>query len=359
MKEKYVRCLLLLVVFAMCIALLPNNVQATSVDQLNASPVLDDKAQITTIGMVLKDYIGLQFALKSTTMNGGVYDRAYYTYVQKNPDGTEAGSGTIEFNMATGSYVGAEVPVLAWSMSDEFVVTVYYEVDGVVYQGSTVTTSVKAQAMKRINANNSAKALCIAMVNYGAQVQDYFNHSDAEASYLANSELTEEQKALPTFESLNLTGEITMPDGTLKPSTKGLNAKDKINLQFAVKNVDLSGYEVRYTIDDGDPITIPSSEFVTLTAGSNTYTGPTIAMTPLQMRSEVKIAFYDVETGEKAYGDIICSVEAFAKSNQGKATENLTIAMMVYGDAAKNMFAPAPEDTTEPSNPGGNLTPWG
>ena len=121
--------------------------------------------------------------------------------------------------------------------------------------------------------------------------------------------------------------------------TKGLNAKDKINLQFAVLNKDLSGYEVRYTIDGVEQPAIPSSEFVTTVSGSYKLTGPSIAMTPLQMRSEVRIAFHDAVTGEKVYGDIICSVAALAMANQGKSTEALTIAMMVYGDAAVAQFS--------------------
>ena len=124
----------------------------------------------------------------------------------------------------------------------------------------------------------------------------------------------------------------------MRPATQGLNAKDKINLQFAVLNKDMSGYEVRYTIDGVEQPVIPSSEFITNVSGSYTLTGPSIAMTPLQMRSEVRIAFYDVATGEKVYGDIVCSVEALAKNNAGKATEALTIAMMVYGDAAAAQF---------------------
>jgi hypothetical protein len=225
-------------------------------------------------------------------------------------------------------------------MADTFEITVFYEVDGVACKGETIITSVKEQAMKRIHGDETAetKAVCVAMLNYGANVQDYFNHSDAEASYLANSELTEEQKKLPTFAELNLTGEVVMPDGDLKPATKGLNAKDKINVQFAVMNKDMSGYEVRYTIDGVEQPVITSDKFMNLTAGSNTFSGPTIAMTPRQMRSEIAIGFYDAETGEKVYGDIICSVEALAKANEGKATEQLTIAMMVYGDAAEARF---------------------
>ena len=83
---------------------------------------------------------------------------------------------------------------------------------------------------------------------------------------------------------------------------------------------------------------ITADKFLTNTLSGNTYTGPTIAMTPRQMRSEIVIGFYDAVTGEKVYGDIICSVEAFAKGNEGKATEKLTIAMMVYGDAAEARF---------------------
>ena len=302
-----------------------------------SGPVQMPTVGITIAGLVLKDYIGLQLALNKTTMNGGNYDKAYYTFVQKNPDGSVAESGTITFNMATGNYVGAEIPVMAWSMADTYEVTVFWEADGVTYQGATTTTSIKAQAMSRINKNQNYD-LCIAMLNYGASVQDTFNHNDADASYLANYDLTAEQKALPTFDELTLTEQIVIPEGDLKPATKGLSAKDKIILQFAVKNKDLSGCEVRYTLDGGNEIVIPYSEFMSMTAGGSTYTGPKFALTPRQMRSEIKLAFHNAATGEKVYGDIICSVAAFAKDHKGKTTESVIIAMMVYGDAALAAF---------------------
>ena len=303
-------------------------------------PIYVENATFNSVGMVLKDYIGLQLAISKSKLNGGNYDKAYYDYVQRTPDGVES-FGSVDFHLEQGSFVGAEIPVLAWSMSDEFTVTVYFEKDGIVYQGQTVTTSIREQAMNRINAGTTTdkiRALCVGMLNYGAAVQDYFNHSDAEMSYLANYELTTEQKTLPQFSELALSGDITIPDGLLKPESKGLSAREKINLQFAIKNKDLSSYEVRYTIGGVEQEPIQSDDFMVQTAGNAVYSGPSIAMTPMNMRSEVVLGFYDVETGERVYGDIICSVAAFAKGNEGKPTEQLTIALMVYGDAAAAQF---------------------
>ena len=294
-------------------------------------PVLVPTLTFAQIGMSLQDYIGLQIAVQKKKINNKVYDRVYLEYTQTTPSGIST-SDVAEFTMENSSIVVAEIPVVSWSMSDEITVTVFYEYQGVTYQGETRTTSVRAQCMQRINDNTDAKAVCIAMLNYGAAVQDVKNHEDAQPEYLANYYLTEEQKIMPSFEELNITGTKTIPSGSLKPSA-GLSLGDKVKMEFAVRNTDMSGYEVRYSVNgvEQDPIT--SDKFVTVTAGSVTLCGPSISVAPLNMRTEYRLAFHDAETGEKVYGDIICSVAAFAASHENTVNKPIVIAMMAYGDA--------------------------
>ena len=298
---------------------------------VSTGPVADSELKIANIGLSLQDYIGVQVAVRKADINGGVYDRAYLTFTQTSPEG-EVTTGTSEFNLALGSYVGAEVPVMAWSMSDEVTVTVYYTVGGVTYVGESRTTSVRDQAMTRINTTSTSSSavknrnVCVAMLNYGAAVQTAFNHCSSNAEYLANYYLTADQKALPEAE---FGGSVTLPSGSLKPARGALSFGAKVMMQFPIKNADLSNYVVRYSIDGGAEITVPKEDIMT----QGSYVGPSIAAKPLYMRSEYRIAIYDATTGEKVYGDIVCSISALAAAHEGGVYHNVAVTMMAYGDA--------------------------
>ena len=277
----------------------------------------------------------MQIAVKKADMNGGVYDKAYLTFVQtpaEISDDVPVVSGTIEFNKAMGSYVGAEVQVMAWSMTDEITITVFYEVEGVTYQGQTITTSVKAKAMEQIQKNSATKDICIAMLNYGAAVQVAFNHCSANESSLANYDLTAEQKVVPSVE---FGGEVVLPDGALKPATKSLSFGAKVLIQFPIKIADFSGYEVRYTIEGVDGEFIVPDEDIRV---QGSFRGPSIAAKPLYMRSAYTIAIYDKATGEKVYGDIVCSIADLAKAHENKTYHNVASAMLAYGDAVDAIY---------------------
>ena len=298
---------------------------------VSTGPVEDSNLKIANVGLSLQDYIGVQVAVRKADINGGVYDRAYLTFTQTSPEG-EVTTGTSEFNLALGIYVGAEVPVMAWSMSDEVTATVYYTVGGVTYVGESRTTSVRDQAMTRINTTSTSssvvktRGVCVAMLNYGAAVQTAFNHCSSNAEYLANYYLTADQKALPEVE---FGGSVTLPSGSLKPARGALSFGAKVMMQFPIKNADLSNYVVRYSIDGGAEITVPKEDIMT----QGSYVGPSIAAKPLYMRSEYRIAIYDATTGEKVYGDIVCSISALAAAHEGGAYHNVAVTMMAYGDA--------------------------
>jgi len=237
--------------------------------------------------------------------------------------------GTVEFDTESlPGYAIAEVPVMAWSMSDTIVITAYYEYDGVTYQGESRTTSVRDQAMERINSGSydaNTKAVCVTMLNYGAEVQLAFDHYINEED-LANYYLTETQKKIPDVE---FTGIVTMPDGAFKPMQSSLSLGDKVTLSFPIRVNDMSGYEVRYAIDGGNEITVPAGDISDL----GSVCALTIAAKPLYMRSEYRISIYSVETGLKVYGDIVCNISAVAQAHENSTYHNVVATMLAYGDA--------------------------
>ena len=167
------------------------------------------------------------------------------------------------------------------------------------------------------------------MLNYGAAVQTTFNHCNEEASYLANYDLDESQKGIPEVEFGNA-GNIVLPAGSWKPARGALSFGAKVLMQFPIQNADFSDYEVRYTIEGVDGEFIVPDEDIRV---QGSFRGPSIAAKPLYMRSQYTIAIYNKTTGEKVYGDILCSIADLAASHQGTANHNVAATMLVYGDA--------------------------
>lgn len=300
-------------------------------------PVAAPTLKFGTPGLSIKDYIGLQISIKESLFNNANYTRAYYVYEQYSynelDELTLVNTTEVDFSLTTtvGStvYLVAECPVKAPQMSDVFTVTPYYEVNGVTYKGESVTSSVKEQAMTRINKNNAAKDICIAMLNYGAAAQEQFKYA---IKHLANSDLTNAQKEIGTFEDANISGQNTYPAAG-KPPVEGLSLGEVVNLQFGFKKtaLDLTGCEVRYSID-GVP-----QEPVTKFTASGSYLVASIPVKPYDVRKDFTVNIYDAN-GALVYGEMIYSVEAFATTHKGKTTENIVIALMAYGDAVDAYF---------------------
>ena len=58
---------------------------------------------------------------------------------------------------------------------------------------------------------------------------------------------------------------------------------------------------------------------------------------PKEIRKNFTIGIYNA-AGERVYGDMICSVQAFSTGHKGKDTENIVVALMCYSDAVSAQF---------------------
>ena len=97
---------------------------------------------------------------------------------------------------ASGSYIVTTNGIAAKEMGDNRYYAAYAELkDGTYAYSPLYQYSPKKYAMSRIknSTNANMKALCVAMLNYGAAAQEFFGYRTED---LMNSELTAEQKAL-------------------------------------------------------------------------------------------------------------------------------------------------------------------
>ena len=226
---------------------------------------------------------------------------------------------------------------MSWSMSDTVAVTVYYEYNGVIYQGPSMETSVREQALIK-KADSNARDICVAMLNYGAAVQVAFNHCSGKEEYLANYGLTDEEKTVPSVVFGN-SENVYLPAGKLQPSRSSLNMQAKVVMQFPILIDDFSNYEVRYTVDGGEETVLPASGITNSTVQGKEYRVINIAVAALNMRSEYRISIYNKTTGEYVYGDIVCSVADSAARFENNATyHNVAATMLAYGDAVAAQY---------------------
>ena len=94
--------------------------------------------------------------------------------------------------------------IAAKNLGDDIYMVVYAELENGEYAYSEVITySPKQYAMSRLqkSSNEELKALCVAMLNYGAAAQNYFGY---KTDALMNADLTAEQQALVTAYNADL-----------------------------------------------------------------------------------------------------------------------------------------------------------
>ena len=126
----------------------------------------------------------------------------------------------------------------------------------------------------------------------------------------------------PAFEAVN----SQSGEGTIAIYRDSVSMQSKVEMQV-IFNVDVSAYELRYTVN-GVTTTIPSSEF-TVTK----FTKVAIGIPASNMRAEYEIALYDPATGEAVTPVLTRTVEAYAKNALEGNYRAVVIAMLKYGDA--------------------------
>lgn len=114
---------------------------------------------------------------------------------------------------ASGLYKVHTNGIPAKNLGDTLYFKIYIKLsDGSYVYSSMFSTSAKAYALDRIanSSNQKMRALCVAMLNYGAAAQTHFNY---KAYDLMNASLTAEQKSLVTGYNANMVATLTTVSG--------------------------------------------------------------------------------------------------------------------------------------------------
>jgi hypothetical protein len=206
--------------------------------------------------------------------------------------------------------------------------------------------------------NDNMKALCVAMLNYGAEAQLYFNYRTDD---LMNKEFTAEQKALVTDYAASLFRGAVAADsakvGGFTKTATGFSSRSAtvsfegafaINYYFtpdtAVDNNIIFYY---WTAEDYAKVTTLTTSNatgkMTMVKGSNgSYWAQVTGIAAKQLDDTYYVAgFYTADSEVRCTGVIAYSLSKYCMNNakDGNPMQGLASATAMYGYYAKKYFA--------------------
>ena len=135
-------------------------------------------------------------------------DMGLLTWNAMPADGSYDNAQTVisgaQYDAVNDRYMVSTNGIAAKNLGDDIFMCVYAKLaDGSYVYSDVITYSPKTYAMNRLekSADEKLKALCVAMLNYGAAAQNYFGY---KTDALMNADLTAEQQALVTAYSADL-----------------------------------------------------------------------------------------------------------------------------------------------------------
>ncbi len=282
----------------------------------------------------------------------------------------EPGEGTIDnalqvipgavYDEAKNRYMVQTPGIPAKKLADNLYMRVYAKLsDGSYVYSDPVTYSPKKYADSRLakSTNEKMKALCVAMLNYGAAAQEYFGY---KTDSLMNAGLTEEQKALVApYDKTLFTGAVAADkakigafaatDGfTKKSATVSFEGAFAINYYFT-PSAAVSGDMVLYY---WDPAAYNSASELTAANATGTVTmvdagdgryWAQVSGIPAKRLDEtyyVSAVYTDGEGNSFCTGVISYSLSKYCmgKAVDGNEMQSLASATAMYGYYAESYF---------------------
>jgi hypothetical protein len=226
-----------------------------------------------------------------------------------------------------GCYMNTTKGIAAKEMGDTRYYVAYAKLqDGGCIYSAAYDYSPKKYSMNMLGKSSTSdkqKALCVAMLNYGAAAQEYFNYNTED---LANNRLTETHKGYAT-------GAVECENARIKGTNylgTRLILESNIKLQFAFKNVDATmTAKITFTDHYGETKTAEAP----VELQDNTYMVTIYEIVVADGRQLVKVEVYD---GNNVVAEVSDSIESFvARDTSGK---ELFPMLMRFSDSAYAYF---------------------
>lgn len=289
---------------------------------------------IKTVSLSLESSITMNFkVLKSAVAD---FENPYVVF---NCEGDEL---TVTDYTEQGDYYVFSYPGISPQlMNDNVVAVLHAEHNGIDYTSPEKVMSVRTYAytmLDRYNSDNYAKlrTLLVDLLNYGAASQKYIGY---QTNNLVNADLTDEQMSwgtntTPTFENIRNYNYKTINNSTSKWVGSGLvlNNSVMVRAKFTADNIE--NKTVKITCGKGE-FTYSKDDFVKDKDGNYyVYCNEIFAN---EMSEEILLTVYN--NGVQCSNTMRFSIESYAKlvhdNYAGNALDELTTAMMRYGNSAK------------------------
>ena len=256
----------------------------------------------------------------------------YVEFVRTFADGT---TETTEKNLSefdlNGSYYQITYPdIAAMEMNDTVSITVFDKDGNAVSETKTdsICTYVR-RALDKIT-DPVARTMYVDMLNYGAAAQQNFDYDTAN---LANSILTDDEKAEGTQSLAPMTNNYTRSNNNYYGTNFDLENEIKLNLYVLASAMGENGYaEISYTDFKGEEVTKTVTQYST---NGDYYVFTPDFVVAADGRCLLNIKFY------KADGTEVVAVTDSMESYVARAVEknpekyNWMQQMMIYSDSAR------------------------
>ncbi len=281
------------------------------------------KFDIDVARMILGNALEFQFGVATSKIADTT---GYYAVIEKTwADGTTTTKTIPATQWGTvGPYYAIVYDGLAAKeMADTFYVTIY-NADGVAVSNAKEDSVVAYVERAYASQTATGKTMMVDMLNYGAAAQTQFSYG---TDNLANSNLTDEQKAVGTAEVAELNN--NQVKGTNYLGTRFI-LQSRIQVQLAFKNMTTDMYAVyTYTKADGtaQEVRVEGADFVVI--DGNPAGVELSALVYADARNLVTVTVYNADGTE--YGSAVESIESCAARSSGDVFTEL----MKFADSAK------------------------
>ena len=265
------------------------------------------------------------------------------------------------YNETTGYYLNTTAGIAAKEMGDSRSYCAYAKLEGGSYVYSPLYEySPKKYAYNMLGKDSTSanqKALCVAMLNYGAAAQEYFGYN---TDSLMNADLTDEQKALAvSYDASLFTGAVAADSGKIGVFTKtetGFSSRSAtvsfegafaINYYFT-PNESVDGSVTFYYWDAADYAAASSltasnatGKIIMVKNADGPYWAQISGIAAKQLDDTYYVAgFYTSNTEIRCTGVIAYSLSKYCMNNavDGNTMRELASAAAMYGYHAKVYF---------------------
>lgn len=310
-----------------------NIVKTEEIEKLDNTPDLSNFI-IKTVSVSLESSITMNFKVPKSAVAG--FDNPYVVF---NCEGDEL--TVTDYAEQEDYYVFSYPGISPQLMNDNVVAVLHGEYNGTDYASPKKAMSVRTYAYTMLDRYNSddytqLRTLLVDLLNYGAVSQRY---SGYQTDNLVNADLTSEQKSWgtstqPTFENIRDYNYKTIDNSTSNWVGSGLVLNNSVTVRAKFSADSIDNKTVVISCGKGT-FTYSKDDFVQDKDGNYyVYCDKIFAN---EMSEEILLTVY--ENGVQCSNTMKFSIESYAKlvqdSYKGTALDELTTAMMRYGNSAK------------------------